>query len=694
MEAVSPLIESSLVGASQIAALAEVGPSAVSNWRNRFDDFPKPVESVPGGRDLFRLKEVQAWLRERGKLRQEGGAKQLLFQAADLLRGELSTASMTETLGAAFGLAAALASRQELLLDRARDLSGTIAAVEAADPRLEDIFRPLLAVHRNSADRVLSLILEIPEQERPECFDWLLSRYNEQQGGLGHGSSEVQTALLSALTEGAEGVVYDPAAGSGGFLLAAARSMKGDFRIFGQEVHAATARIARQRFLVYGATVSMATGDTLCDDKWPDLGADVVICDPPYQAKRSWSAAAADDPRWIFGHPPKVADFAWLQHAVHHLAEGGRAYVFLPPGSLFRAGEERNLRNRLLAHGMVEAVVSLPAGSSPHTGIPLVLWILRRPRSASEQDAVLLVDPLAANAVSRAEFVADSIPYLASLLRGWRGKGTLSKQDESIAAAVSVEELLADDANLVPARWLNQDLPPQRREEQEKAAEQDLAVLRKRRRALCAKLDIEIPLEPPTAEWTTIGHLVRDGIVEIVTGSPVKADDFLSRGVRVFRPRDVSASGPAAGTAVYVSREAASRMRVTRAGDIVVSPVGGLARAFVDRQGGHVLARPVQALRLADGWMDPEVVAAYLESERNRRFVTGSSMPRVSLRDLEVPLLSADDAAALRCALEALGEQERAARELVSSAQGLRQTLVSLASPGEAGKEGGWRRSS
>ena len=79
-------------------------------------------------------------------------------------------------------------------------------------------------------------------------------------------------------------------------------------------------------------------------------------------------------------------------------------------------------------------------------------------------------------------------------------------------------------------------------------------------------------------------------------------------------------------------------MAMTKAGDIVVSPVGGPARAFVDHEGGHALARPVQALRLSEGFMAPEVVAAFLESERNRRFVTGSVMPRVSVRDLEVPM--------------------------------------------------------
>jgi hypothetical protein len=660
-----------------------VGPSAVSNWRKRFEDFPKPVESVPGGRDLFNLKEVESWLKKRGKLGGNGNAKQLLFQAADLLRGELPVPSMTEVIGAAFGLAAVV-GRQGKRFDREGDLSATIAMVKAVDPCLEDVFQPLLALRKENARQVFDLILAIPPEERAACFDWLLSRYNDQQRGSGHSSGEAQTVLLRALIEGSTGVVYDPAAGSGGFLLAAAASTRSDLRMVGQELDPTTARIGQQRFLVHGLEVSMATGDTLGDDAWPDLRADLVVCDPPYQVKRSWPPTAVGDPRWIFGIPPKVTDFAWLQHSLHHLAEGGRAYVFLPPGSLFRSGAERDLRSRLLAGGVVEAIISLPAGSSPGTGIPLVLWILRRAETSSEQNHVLLIDPLATAGTSHAEFVADSIPRLASLVRGWRATGQVPEQDESIAATVPVEDLLAEGANMVPARWLHQVLPAERREEEEEAAERDLSAIRRSRRTLRTELNLGLPPEPLTADWTTVGHLIRSEVAEIVTGSPVKPSDFLSHGIRMIRPRDISHSGLRGDTAFYVSPQTASKMTVTKAGDVVVSTVGGPVRAFVDREGGHVLARPAQALRLRKGLMDPEVVAAFLTSERNRRFVTGSVMSRVSLRDLEVPILTADDAAELRNTLKALGEQERAARELAASAQELRQKLVSLVSPSEA----------
>jgi hypothetical protein len=299
---------------------------------------------------------------------------------------------------------------------------------------------------------------------------------------------------------------------------------------------------------------------------------------------------------------------------------------------------------------------------------------------------------MASAPMSRAEFVADSIPRLTSLLRRWRKDRRLASDDLAIAAAVRVEDLLAEDANMVPARWIHQELSAEQREEQRRAFQEGLAGTQKSRRAISAKLSIDPPPEASSAEWVTVQSLVRDGLATIVRGVSLKREDLLSSGVRVLRARDLSA--PEGKDRVHVSAKAASLLPLTEAGDIVISPVSGPIKAVVDREGGNVLASPLQALRLADGVIDPEVAAAFLESERNRRFLTGTSHARLAVRDLEIPLLSPKDAAVLRRALGALSDQERIALDLVSSAQDLRRTLVSLASPADVGKEVKWRRSS
>ena len=308
------------------------------------------------------------------------------------------------------------------------DADSLISMATEADPSLENLFEPLRALDPDAAGVALGAALGIDEAERPRSFEWLLSRYGDQGRQVGFNEvGDVQTALLSALLAGEAGTVLDPCAGSGTFLLAATEAMRDASGLFAQEADHRVARIARQRCLVQELPVFVATGDSLDDDAWPDLRADFVVCNPPFQVRRTWPPGVGDDPRWAFGPLPETTDFAWLLHALHHLAIGGRAYVFLPPGSLFRSGVERELRGRLLAAGAVEAVVSLPAGSAPQTGIPIVLWVLRRPRPRAQPDRVLLIDPMAPAPVSRAEFGSDSVSRLAALLRRWREEGRISR---------------------------------------------------------------------------------------------------------------------------------------------------------------------------------------------------------------------------------------------------------------------------
>src|SRR5699024_1001329 len=125
-------------------------------------------------------------------------------------------------------------------------------------------------------------------------------------------------------------------------------------------------------------------------DPDPDLRADVVIAEPPFNLRLDYDLRLTD-PRFVFGVPPaRNADTAWLQHAIAHLTDTGRAFVITAHGALFRGGAEERLRTELLRQGCVETIVGLPGGMSAYTSIPLALWVLRRPNN--EQSDVLLID--------------------------------------------------------------------------------------------------------------------------------------------------------------------------------------------------------------------------------------------------------------------------------------------------------------
>ena len=678
LDIASPAEDRSLLNVTQIAAMAGVTVSAVSNWRKRFDDFPRPAEGVPGGRDLFDLGEVEHWLQAHGRLTQEEQDRRLLFQAANLLRGRLEETSMIEALGAALALVAVARRRPETEAGSWR-LQPLMARVTYGEPGLKELFDPLLSVPLALGNKVVQLIGQIEEGSIAECFEWLLSSHDRQGRSGVHDISETQATLLSTLIEEAE-VVYDPAAGWGALLRALWRAAPASRKpeLIGQDVNASALRLARQRLLIEDIPVTLAAGDSLRDDGWPGLLADAIVCNPPFAVKSNWSPEAAKDPRWRHGLARPINDFAWLQHCAHHLRPDGRAFVFLPAGSLFRNGPEARIRARLVEAGMVEAIFSLPPGSALSTSLPLVLWGLRRP---GERERVLLVDL----ATPPAGGTATDLPMdrVASIWERWRTESSVAADDLDVAASVAIESLLQAETNLVPARWINHDPAPGLRDR----LVRDFENLEQTARAARRGLENGFELPPPAAfsctGWITVKQLAEEDRVEFVKGVPVNKNEMAAEGIPLLRTLDLTrvAGGRLEPTARVADGETGRSRSLTRSGDVVLSPASGSLRAAVDHHGGNLLARPLQGLRLLDPTLDPEVVATFLEAPRNRRFVTGSAYARVSLRDLELPILDPPAAEALRRALVQLREQERQAADLALASRELRRQVANLTTP-------------
>lgn len=672
----------SLVTASQVAVLADVGPSAVSNWRNRFDDFPRAVQTTPSGKDLFDLEEVETWLTRHERLGESGG-KRLLFVAANQLRSEVPARQMVEILGAALALVAVERRGMGFLEGGVTDIENLLqTAAGTGRPDLDQAFHPLSEIDPRIAKDVLRLVLGIEEEELSECFEWILSQ-GQQPYGAQSESGVVLTSLIGALVGEVGDVVYDPAAGWGGFLLALWRQGKvpRQPQLYAQELDVSTATIAQQRFIVENVPVTVVRGDSLTEDAWPRLRADVIVSDPPYGLKKDWDLSFSGDPRWIAGRPPDITDFAWLQHVAYHLKEDGHGYLLLPVGTLFRRGKDANLRRELLAEGVVEAIVKLPAGSSPRASIPVALWVLRSAHRGGSGASVLLVDATATVSSNQKAVSEKGIERVADILRDWRLGRPVSERDRVIAASVPIFDLVRRDANLDPSRWLSSDLTPADRIRQEAAFEQTKETLDETRRALAALPDVHGLLE--TAEsrpWIEVDQLIVDEVARTIKGVRIKEEDCLPSGTPVARLRDVK-DGFATEATCFVDLAAMRpQPALTRPGDVIVSPAGDRLVAAVDDKGGRVLAAPVQGLRLVDQFIEPALLAAFLESPRNRRLLTGTIQASVHLPDLEIPLFPRDEQQALAAALEVLAEQERLALKISTGTKSLRETLLSLAS--------------
>ncbi|MFD8332955.1 N-6 DNA methylase [Streptomyces solisilvae] len=344
-----------MVTGSEIARLAGVTRAAVSNWRRRYDDFPAPAG---GGANspLFALADVQTWLDRQRK--GQGVSEEV--QLWQVLRGTYGD----EIIGGIADVLRLIAKGEqsdelpEEAVRLARNMTASTPAGELADALGE---RFTDSVRRAGSDQVTS-----PRVVRAVC----------------HFVGEVAS----------DATVFDPACGIGTLLLAVAP--KGAAKRCGQESDLRSASVAQLRAILTGRTgVTIAAGDSLRDDQWPELKAELIVCDPPVGVTDWGRGELLLDSRWELGTPSRAeGELAWLQHAYAHTAPGGRVLMVMPASVAYRKAGRR-LRAELVRRGILTHVIALPPGTSASHSLPVHLWQLRRPPSPGDAaTSVRMVD--------------------------------------------------------------------------------------------------------------------------------------------------------------------------------------------------------------------------------------------------------------------------------------------------------------
>ncbi|KOV20459.1 type I restriction-modification system subunit M [Streptomyces sp. XY152] len=226
-----------------------------------------------------------------------------------------------------------------------------------------------------------------------EVYEYFLGNFARAEGKRGgefYTPSSV-VRLIVEILEPYEGRVYDPACGSGGMFVQAAkfieahrgRGHKADISVYGQELNERTWRLAKMNLAIYGIDGNLASrwGDTFADDKHADLKADFVMANPPFNIK-DW-ARDETDPRWRYGVPPKNnANYAWLQHMISKLGARGTAAIVLSNGSMSsQSSGEGEIRQALVEADLVSCMVALPPQLFRTTQIPACLWFLSKDKS-------------------------------------------------------------------------------------------------------------------------------------------------------------------------------------------------------------------------------------------------------------------------------------------------------------------------
>ena len=259
------------------------------------------------------------------------------------------------------------------------------------------------------------------------------------------------------------GRVYDPCCGSGGMFVQSAKFIQNhqkdinNISVYGQEANPSTWKMAHMNVAIRGleANLGKSYADTFFDDQHPTLKADFIMANPPFNLS-DWGADKLEkDARWKFGIPPAGnANFAWMQHMIHHLSPTGRIGLVLANGALSsQTGGEGTIRQNIVEADLVEGIIALPSQLFYSTGIPVSLWFLSR--NKQQAGKVLFIDARnMGTMVTRAvrELMQDDITKIADTFERFRN-GSL--EDEAGYCAVKpLQDIAAQDFILTPGRYV------------------------------------------------------------------------------------------------------------------------------------------------------------------------------------------------------------------------------------------------
>ena len=300
-------------------------------------------------------------------------------------------------------------------------------------------------------------------------YEYFLGRFASAEGKLG-GEFYTPSCVVRTLVEMIEpfsGQIFDPACGSGGMFCQSARFVKEhqgkvqDISIYGQESNPTTWKLCKMNLAIRGleANLGKHNADSFHDDQHKTLKANYILANPPFNVSDWGGERIQDDIRWKYGVPPTGnANFAWLQHMLHHLNPvGGVAGTVLANGSLSsNTSNEGVIRKNMINDDVVECIVSLPGQLFYSTGIPVSLWIMRKGKTEYSRGKILFIDARElGHMIDRRikELSEDDIQKIASTYQNWR-QGKEYEDIQGFCKSATLEEVSAQDYILTPGRYV------------------------------------------------------------------------------------------------------------------------------------------------------------------------------------------------------------------------------------------------
>ena len=305
-----------------------------------------------------------------------------------------------------------------------------------------------------------------------QVYEYFLGKFASAEGKLG-GQFYTTPSIVKTLVEVLQptsGRVYDPCCGSGGMFVQSERFVEahggklGNIAIYGQESNPTTRRLCAMNLAIRGIDFDLGKtdGDTFLNDQHKDKKFDYILMNPPFGTNASYpKEQLLNDVRWKqYGVPrERPANYAWMSHAVHHLAPKGRAGIVMPRGTLTSSqGGDDAIRKAFLDDDVIECIIDLPGQLFFNTQIPSCLWFFNRDKSKwknKRQNQVLFIDARKlGTAISRTqiEFSEDEIAKISDTFNSWcNGK---YEDIDWFCRSVSIDEIAVKNHVLSPGRYI------------------------------------------------------------------------------------------------------------------------------------------------------------------------------------------------------------------------------------------------
>src|ERR1700680_3437022 len=360
-----------------------------------------------------------------------------------------------------------------------------MAAIERDNPSLKGVLPKdfgRAGLDKQRLGQIINLVSDIAlgsaadraKDTLGRVYEYFLSQFASAEGKSGgqfYTPSHVVRVLVTMLAP-YRGRVYDPCCGSGGMFVSSEKFIEahsgklGDISIYGQESNYTTWRLDKMNLAIRGIAAQIAHGDTFHNDRPPDLKADWVLANPPFNDSDWRGNVLKNDKRWVYGVPPAGnANFAWVQHFIYHLAPTGLAGFVLANGSMAsNQSGEGEIRKAIIEADLVDCMVALPGQLFYSTQIPVCVWFLARNkkngRFRKRPGETLFIDArkmgTMVDRVHR-ELSDMEISKIADTYHAWRGDKDASEYVEipGFCKAVNIDIIRKHGHVLTPGRYVS-----------------------------------------------------------------------------------------------------------------------------------------------------------------------------------------------------------------------------------------------